>query len=83
LEEIIFENFNISENNIISIELGRVLRYLLLFSLVCPCWPGPSFSHKRKDLVIQSKTTRRLKRNSASCFKEIFVKFVDFVFIVL
>jgi hypothetical protein len=28
LEEIIFENFNISENNIISVELAKVLRYL-------------------------------------------------------
>jgi hypothetical protein len=27
LEEIIFENFNISENNIISVELAKVLRY--------------------------------------------------------
>jgi len=28
LEEIIFENFNISENNIISVELAKVLGYL-------------------------------------------------------
>jgi hypothetical protein len=28
LEEIKFENFNISENNIISVELAKVLRYL-------------------------------------------------------
>jgi hypothetical protein len=27
LEEIIFENFNISENNIINVELAKVLRY--------------------------------------------------------
>jgi hypothetical protein len=27
LEEIIFENFNISENNIIGVELAKVLRY--------------------------------------------------------
>jgi hypothetical protein len=27
LEEIIFENFNISENNIISVELAKVLGY--------------------------------------------------------
>jgi hypothetical protein len=27
LEEIIFENFNISKNNIISVELAKVLRY--------------------------------------------------------
>jgi hypothetical protein len=26
LEEIIFENFNISENNIISVELAKVVR---------------------------------------------------------
>jgi hypothetical protein len=30
LEEIIFENFNIYENNIISVELAKVLRYCLL-----------------------------------------------------
>jgi hypothetical protein len=29
LEEIKFENFNISENNIISVELAKVLRYLV------------------------------------------------------
>jgi hypothetical protein len=28
LEKIIFENFNISENNIISVELAKVLGYL-------------------------------------------------------
>jgi hypothetical protein len=28
LEEIIFETFNISENNIISVELAKVLKYL-------------------------------------------------------
>jgi hypothetical protein len=38
LEEIFFENFNIFENNIISVELAKVLRYqpllpLYLFSL--------------------------------------------------
>jgi hypothetical protein len=27
LEEIIFENFNISENNMISVKLAKVLRY--------------------------------------------------------
>jgi hypothetical protein len=27
LEEIIFENFNISENNIISVQLAKVLKY--------------------------------------------------------
>jgi hypothetical protein len=27
LEEIIFENFNISENNIFNVELAKVLRY--------------------------------------------------------
>jgi len=27
-EEIIFENFNISENNIINVKLAKVLRYL-------------------------------------------------------
>jgi hypothetical protein len=32
LEEIIFENFNISENNIISVKLAKVLRY-------CPAKP--------------------------------------------
>jgi hypothetical protein len=31
LEEIIFENFNISENNIISVEPAKVLRYTLNF----------------------------------------------------
>jgi hypothetical protein len=30
LEEIIFENFNISENNIISVELAKALGYLVL-----------------------------------------------------
>jgi hypothetical protein len=30
LEEIIFENFNIFENNIISVELAKVLRYFEL-----------------------------------------------------
>ncbi len=30
LEEIIFENFNISENNIISVELAKVLGYCSL-----------------------------------------------------
>ncbi len=54
MEEINFENFNISENNIISVELAKVLRYLLLFSLVCP-WPGPSsyahFGHRNKTQV--------------------------------
>jgi hypothetical protein len=29
LEEIIFENFNIFENNIINVELAKVLRYLV------------------------------------------------------
>jgi hypothetical protein len=29
LEEIISENFNISENNIISVELAQLLRYIL------------------------------------------------------
>ncbi len=28
LEELIFENFNISENNIISVELAKVLGYI-------------------------------------------------------
>jgi hypothetical protein len=28
LEEIIFETFNISENNIISVELAKVVKYL-------------------------------------------------------
>jgi len=28
LEEIIFENFNISENNIINVELAKVLKYI-------------------------------------------------------
>jgi hypothetical protein len=30
LEEIIFENFNISENNIISVELAKVLGYVYM-----------------------------------------------------
>jgi hypothetical protein len=30
LEEIIFENFSIFENNIISVELAKVLRYMLV-----------------------------------------------------
>jgi hypothetical protein len=37
LEEIIFENFNIFENNIINVELAKVLRYdklVLNFSFV-------------------------------------------------
>jgi hypothetical protein len=29
LEEIIFENFNIFENNIISVELAKELRYII------------------------------------------------------
>jgi hypothetical protein len=31
LEEIIFENFNISENNIISVKLAKVLGYLFIY----------------------------------------------------
>jgi len=30
VEEIIFENFNIPENNIISVELAKILGYLVL-----------------------------------------------------
>jgi hypothetical protein len=36
LEEIIFENLNISENNIISVELAKVLGYLFNFSITYP-----------------------------------------------
>ncbi len=38
LEEIIFENFNISENNIISVELAKVLGYVA--DILGKCWVG-------------------------------------------
>jgi hypothetical protein len=34
LEEIIFENFIVSENNIISVELAKILGYLLKFGAI-------------------------------------------------
>jgi hypothetical protein len=40
LEEIIFENFNISENNIISVELAKGTKVLDVCSLhLTPCHP--------------------------------------------
>ncbi len=33
MEEIIFENFNMSENNIISVELAKVLGYLFFIEI--------------------------------------------------
>jgi len=38
LEEIIFENFNISENNIISVKLAKVLGYVA--GILEKCWVG-------------------------------------------
>jgi len=43
LEDIIFENFKVSENNIISDELGKVLRYC--------CVHGQSLYGKCKESV--------------------------------
>jgi hypothetical protein len=40
LEEIIFENFNISENNIISVELAKVLG---LYGVLWTCKENTSF----------------------------------------
>jgi hypothetical protein len=34
LEKIIFENFKISENNIISVELAKVLGYMILITRI-------------------------------------------------
>jgi hypothetical protein len=38
LEKIIFENFNIFENNIISVELAKILRYVA--GILGKCWVG-------------------------------------------
>jgi len=45
LEEIIFENFNISENNVISVELAKVLRYIGCVQ----CAPNPLPKNKNKN----------------------------------
>jgi hypothetical protein len=39
LEEIIFENFNIFENNIISVELAKVLKVMNVNTISLP-WVG-------------------------------------------
>jgi hypothetical protein len=50
LEEIIFENFIVSENNIISVELAKVLGYLLKFGAI----QGRHRLEKRRDSNISS-----------------------------
>jgi len=50
LEEIIFENFIVSENNIISVELAKVLGYLLKFGAI----QGRHRLGKRRDSSISS-----------------------------
>jgi hypothetical protein len=50
LEEIIFETFIISENNIISVELAKVLGYLLKFGAI----QGKHQLGKRQDSNISS-----------------------------
>ncbi len=38
LEDVIFENFNISENNIISVTLAKVLRYIIFENNLDEFW---------------------------------------------
>jgi hypothetical protein len=54
LEEIIFENFNISENSIISVELAKVLGYRPFMLLVWPVSLAQVLS--LPQLIFPSKT---------------------------
>jgi hypothetical protein len=52
LEEIIFENFNISKNNIISVKLVKVLRYPDSIEPIPLLW-GSGTIHELKEIGFQ------------------------------
>ncbi len=73
LEEIIFENFNIFENNIINVELAKALRYdklvLNLSFVTLGMWIILEYPKTKKDFLKSTLMIKCLNQQFSTLFK--------------